>query len=181
MYIPAANGMANFCTATIVSTNTILSAAHCFPGAQRNPQTGLVTNKRACIAGPEMYKGVCSDRVYIPPSYGKNNVGADLAVVTFNTVPFKHIFMLTDKLFDVRAVKTPVTMVGYSEDNPGPDFKNSNKRWGVNVISQFEPSEHNSIITPYRGNKSGVGLGQGDSGDHYLASAKSLALHPAAF
>lgn len=149
------------CSATLVSTNTLMTAAHCVSSGQR-----------VCVRSGD-YTGTCSNNTYLPQGYrtqNGRNMGYDVAIVVFEGAPFKNFFRVATTS---PRRGDPVVMVGYStyrNNEPG----RGSKRWGRNNISSFDGRELNSITTYDGGSSDKVAVDKGDSGGTMLNSQCEL-------
>jgi Trypsin len=75
------DGVANDCTGTLISANTVLTAAHCFAGLT-NPSTSFFGGPSAASA---TYGGN-ADQILPDPAYNPNTQAADLALVRIPTL-----------------------------------------------------------------------------------------------
>ena len=153
------------CTATIVSTNTIITAAHCVGSVTDSRFGGANVYYQACIDTKE-YKSQCTNKIHVPTEFiirdkdgvdtGKRNFKYDVAVLVFEGSPFKAFFKLRDSSVEKGM---EIIMVGYSEKEM-MENKSSSKRWGNNTVSQVDAQE-NTIVSQLGG---GVAISPGDSG-----------------
>lgn len=161
------------CTATIVSTNTVITAAHCVGAVTDSRFAGSNIYYSACIDTKE-YRSACTKDIHVPSQFiirkqngddtGERDFRYDLAVLVFEKNPFKYFF----KLGDVSLEKDMnVVMVGYSAKEM-TEKKSNPKRWGSNIISKIDAKENTieSLIT------SGVAISPGDSGGPLLHKCK---------
>lgn len=143
------------CSATLVSTNTLITAAHCVSAGQN-----------VCIRSGQ-WSGTCSSKTYVPSQYQTQrgtNYGYDIAMVVFDGTPFSNFFAVGST---PPKTKDRVIMVGYSDYRNNEPGRGS-KRWGTNYISAFDRSELNSITTYDGGSVDRVAVDKGDSGGTML-------------
>lgn len=156
------------CTATLVSANTLMTAAHCVTSQGSVGNEKL--NTQICIQSPP-YNGKCSSNVYAFSGFNEN-WGMDMAIAIFDGTPFQHIFPIENQEANASPGR-PVALVGYS----GVALETSefgSKRWGKNTIFQLNAEEFNSITTVYRGNSDSVAVSPGDSGGAMFASCRLI-------
>lgn len=162
------------CTGTAVSSNTVISAAHCVyqrGSDQADPTTGEVRGRQFCVSNA-IYSRVCSQKIYINPEYLKVNenysLGRDTAYVVFPDDTFKNYFEIaTDKV----QLNDDVVLVGYSQYHLNPG-SSSSKRFGYNKIADLEAPAQNDIITQSRGQFEDTGVSPGDSGGPMMRECK---------
>lgn len=161
------------CTGTIVSTDTVITAAHCM---------AAVTDSRfgkdniyfsACIETKE-YRDQCTNQIHIPEEFfirdakgvdtRKRDFRYDVAVLVFPSKPFKRYFSLGEE----SVVKgADILMVGYSEKEM-TEKRSGHKRWGKNTVAQIDTQE-NTILSDTNG---GVAISPGDSGGPLLHNCR---------
>lgn len=157
------------CTATAVSHNTLLYAAHC-----SDAQTGRNgrINQKICVrknlANEDSSAiGACADAVYIHPNYrGGSDFSADVAVAVFPDNTFKNYFPVQA---NAPKIGSKVFMVGFSSENLDESGKGS-KRWGYNQIRSIDSDS--AFITSYRNTIDGVAVSPGDSGGPLFSDCK---------
>ena len=157
------------CTATIVSANTIITAAHCVGAVTDSRFEGETVYYQACIDTKE-YKSQCTNKIHVPNEFiirgkngvdtGKRNFKYDVAVLVFEATPFKSFFKLRERSVEKGM---EIIMVGYSEKEM-TEKKSSSKRWGINTVAQVD-AEENTIGSQL---SSGVAISPGDSGGPLL-------------
>jgi len=175
---------AEACTATAVSTSTVLTAAHCLfkptlgnnNGDVKNAY-GRVLNKTFCVSDFSL-KRVCSDRVYIDPSYYDPNIdpqkGLDFGFVVFPEGTFSEYFPVARIEVDVA---DPIVMVGFSPLNIS-DISQGSKRFGWNQISaidDFSSFKNPLIFSEYNSTFDAVAANRGDSGGPLLTTSCEIA------
>ncbi len=150
------------CTATAVSDNTLITAAHCVDRANFISDDQL--NDKICVRSGNIANGKCSIALYMPKKYRISSRGEDrgyeydVAVAVFESGTFKNFFKVQQ---NPAATGDKVSLVGYSQENPGSG-SSSSKRWGYNKISKFDsPGE---IVSEYARSVDGVAVSPGDSG-----------------
>jgi len=157
------------CSATIVSKNTVLTAAHC---VQAN----------VCI-GSVPYQGICPIATYIHDKYVHDTNDPsptyDIAVLEFAGTPFKSYFELNATIPNI---STQVAMVGYAPEkityrNIDPRKQDPNaqpiKRWGWNQIRSIES---NAILTVAKNDFYSAGVSPGDSGGPMFSQCKIIGI-----
>jgi hypothetical protein len=172
------------CTATAVSTSTVLTAAHClFEPAVGNKNGdvknayGRVANKTFCVSDYSLTR-VCSDRVYVDDNYSDPNIdpqkGLDFGFVVFPEGTFTEYFPVTR----IEAqVTDPIVMVGFSPRNM-MDTSQGSKRFGWNQISaidDFASFKKPLIFSEYKSTFDAVAANSGDSGGPLLTTSCELA------
>jgi hypothetical protein len=148
------------CTATMVSDNTLITAAHCIDNfRQRND--GSIAG-RVCIQTGAL-RGVCSTDVHFPREYnqpGGLRNAFDIAVAIFPQGSFKQYH----EVETIRPnVGEPIMLTGYSGFVNGRNIgAGPTKRWGYTRISNFL----SDITIVSQGNRTvnGVAVSPGDSG-----------------
>jgi hypothetical protein len=175
---------AKTCTATAVSTSTVLTAAHCLfeptvgsrNGDLKNAY-GRVLNKIFCVSDFSL-KRVCSDRVYIDNDYTDPNIdpqkGLDFGFVVFPEGTFTEYFPVTR--IEVQ-VTDPIVMIGFSPLNI-MDTSQGSKRFGWNQISaidDFASIKKPLIFSEYKSTFEAVAANRGDSGGPLLTTSCELA------
>lgn len=141
------------CTATVVSTTTLITAAHCLDG------------KPVCIYSGKEALGECSENVYAPTAHNWDgeSIPHDVAVVIFKNAPFKSFFEFARTAGP--SVGDELHFVGYSEHNVSPeDAAKVSKRWGTNTVISTAGDQRYTILTKYGGTFSSIGISPGDSG-----------------
>ena len=176
---------AEACTATAVSTSTVLTAAHCLfepaiPGQQSGDVKnayGKVVNKTFCVSDFAL-KRICSDNVYVDRAYADPNgdpqKGLDYGFVVFPPGTFKEYFAYAR---DEVQVGDSIVLVGFSPRNIS-DTSQGSKRFGWNEISaidDFNLVNKPLIYSEYKSNFDGVAVDKGDSGGPLLTGACKIA------
>jgi V8-like Glu-specific endopeptidase len=154
------------CSATIVSTNTLVTAAHCVSAETSDPTTGK-TQAKVCLV-VQRYSGLCSSAVYVPTKYmqaGVKNFGYDVAVAVFDGNPFKFFHKVQTQTISQQTNPSTldITLVGYSSVAPTESGRGS-KRWGRNTLNELNSFELDSFVTYYGGGSNNVAVSPGDSG-----------------
>jgi len=157
------------CSATIVSKNTVLTAAHC-------------VQESVCIESAP-YQGICPVATYVHDNYrhdtDRPTSTYDIAVLEFSGSPFKSYFDLNA---NIPSVNTQVSMVGYSPEkvtyqNIDPKDQDPNaepvKRWGWNQVRSIES---NSILTVASNGFYSAGVSPGDSGGPMFSQCKIIGI-----
>ncbi len=158
------------CTATAVSSSTVITAAHCVSDDGVNISTSQMCRKSQ---GSGYQK--CTNKIFIPPKYAGEDFTYDVAVAVFEPGTFAEYFALRSWPI---ASGEPAVFVGYSSDEAS-DFeleKNGSKRWGRNLIREI--TSNHEIKTYYGGNMNEVAVSPGGSGgplftECYLAGVAS--------
>jgi Trypsin len=161
------------CTATIVSTDTVITAAHCMAAVTDSRFSKNNIYYTACIDTKE-FTDQCTNQIQIPEEFfirdakgidtRERDFRYDVAVLVFPDKPFKRFFSVAK---DVVALGADILMVGYSEKEM-TEKRSGHKRWGKNKVSQVDGQE-NTIISDISG---GVAISPGDSGGPLLHNCK---------
>lgn len=159
------------CTATAVSHNTIVFAAHCAdsptgPNGRVNEQICIQKN----LANPDnSAAGKCASKVFIHPQYqGGTNYRVDVAVAVFPDYTFKNYFAIETTAPTMGA---QVLMVGYSFGNSEKAGIGS-KRWGYNQLQGLDADD--AILSVFRNSTTGVAVSPGDSGGPLFNNCKVM-------
>jgi len=154
--VPGVVPVTTGCTATVVSTNTALTASHCLSGSIDAEGR---SSAQFCVQNPTPRRNVCAHTVYRHPRYSANHSwDYDIAVGIFAEGTFQHYFDLQEEAV---APEDPILMVGYS----------GGKRWGhnkVHSVSGFGQYGHHLISTRNLRHFNAVGTAPGDSGGPML-------------
>jgi hypothetical protein len=144
------------CSSTAVSTNTLVTAAHCVV-------SGGQVSRQVCIRSGNIANGKCSTKILVPEPYRQREFFPnDVAVIVFDDAPFTKYFEMADRL---PAVGDSVLMVGYSDDNRGNAAADKgSKRWGKNTIASVSGDNRTTIVSRFSGSSNGVAVSPGDSG-----------------
>ncbi len=151
------------CTGTAVSATTVMTAGHCvYDRGEQVGSGGRILGKQYCLNNA-IYKHVCSNDIYVNPSYPAHsqlsNGGFDFAFVVFPKDTFKYYFRMNT---DVVKPGDAVLFVGYSEEKLPQGA--SNKRFGYNKVSSLLASDRNDIFSDYGHSFDSVAVSPGDSG-----------------
>jgi hypothetical protein len=124
------------CSATIVSDNTVITAAHCVDSFSQNIDGSLNGN----ISIQTGYaRGKTSTSLHMPTRYLTETnlkMAFDIAVAVFPDNSFKSYHAVST---EKPKVGDDLTLVGYSPYKDGIEIKDApiNKRWGTNKIARF--------------------------------------------
>jgi V8-like Glu-specific endopeptidase len=159
------------CTATAVSHNTLITAAHCVvQNGQQSPNV--------CIKSGTIAKDKCSIALYTPDEYKKGDrvsqygphMATDVAVAVFEDNTFSQHFELASV---APVVGANVLFIGYSQDNlPSGNEDRGTKRWGANIIVGTNEDSRSTIITQYGNSANAVAVSPGDSGGPMFSECK---------
>lgn len=141
------------CTATIVSTNTLVTAAHCL-----GPQ-------EICVRSGAK-SGLCSSTILKPREHNTSpnaqEIPYDVAVVIYPANSFEYYFNVAKQ---EPQVGDELQFVGYSEANASrQELANGSKRWGTNIVSANTLDRRKTIQSISNNTQSGVAVSPGDSG-----------------
>lgn len=151
------------CTATIVSQNTVVTAAHCL-----NRQGSNLCVDSGDYEQSKLGRRLCTSNTLIHPKY-RSAMGYDLAVAVFSDMPFKDfspVRLNTDPANNVSVqAGEDILLVGYSPFSHD-DRSNGTKHWGLNNVRRTLNSrgERDTIQLVEGNDPSGVGISGGDSG-----------------
>jgi hypothetical protein len=157
---PGGRTLASSCSATKVSDNTLITAAHCVSRFARNADGSV--NGKVCIRSGNL-DGTCSSSLYIPQEYRADNplrYAFDVAVAIFPRGTFKdyHLLETRKPVTDWRLV-----LSGWSAFVDGEDLDLlPTNRWGRSTISRFISDI--TIVSEGNGSADGVAVSPGDSG-----------------
>ena len=165
--VPAVVWIGN-CTATAVSDNTLVTAAHCVE--QMGIDESGKVNGQICVQSGAA-RGKCSDSLWMPAEYmsppsANLKYKWDVAVGVFPRGTFANFFPVQTT---AAAVGQEAVLVGYSDDNQTEEGKGS-KRWGRNRVDELRGGV--TIITSYLGSSDGVAVSPGDSGGPLFVGCK---------
>jgi len=167
------------CTATAVSTSTVITAAHClYSPNDSNTSSGRVYGKQYCVSDFSR-KRICSDKIFVDTDYLAKaaNIpaellgqqGLDFGFVVFPDDTFSEYSMVSD---DQLKSTDSVIMVGFAPQNPSNSSAGS-KRFGWNIVdsllswtTQDSSSSADEVLvkTNYGNGFSKVAVNHGDSG-----------------
>lgn len=164
----------NGCTATAVSANTLVFAAHCLGDAGHDAKGNIaLVNTRVCAQNYLIRGGSnCTNTVMVPLEWATQSAlqyAYDVAVAVFKDKPFKTFMPIATQPINVG---DPVLLVGYSSEYLN-DTSEGSKRWGRNTISS--KLSNITLVSTYRGNADGVAVSPGDSGGPLLKESCELA------
>jgi len=183
------------CTATAVSTSTVVTAAHCLHRPNdSNTTSGRVYGKWYCVSDFAR-KRICSDKIFVDPDYiakaGNNTAeqlgqhGLDFGFVVFPEGTFSEYAMVSN---DALQPAEAVIMSGFSRVNLS-DSSSGSKRFGWNRVDSLrawnpQPSsatgssiavEDVLVKTNYGQGFSRAAVNHGDSGGPLFTAACEIA------
>jgi secreted trypsin-like serine protease len=152
------------CSSSIVSDNTILTAAHCIEESGRMlneiyalvPKDGVIDQRRAHLAK-------------IHPRYRYTMTPYDVAVLVFADETFADVEPLS-VASEAPAVSDEITIVGFGKSNHYDPQSGGKKRYGKNTITQVGETLDFVGMTKPIGDGTGIDVlnSQGDSGGPLL-------------
>ena len=178
------------CTATAVSTSTVITAAHCLHRPNdSNTASGRVYGKQYCVSDFAR-KRICSDQIFVDPDYiakSPNTTaeelgqrGLDFGFIVFPDGTFSEYSMVSN---DQIKPADNVVMAGFSPSNLS-DSSSGSKRFGWNVVNSLRSwppaptsSEAEDVLvkTNYGNGFSQAAVNHGDSGGPLFTTACEIA------